>query len=78
MTTVQTQLVPGTDLSACGPTGFKTERNQRATRCGMCGTLIYVDEETFSFTMEAIKAGLDDPYLCDVCKKEYDELVYEG
>ena len=60
------------------PTTSKTEHNQHEVRCGMCGRTIYVDEETFRFVEEAIKAGLDDPFRCTKCKEEYDDLAYEG
>ena len=76
MTTLQ--LVPNPDIATYGPTVFKTERNDREVRCGMCGKTIYIDNETFGFVSEAIKAGLDDPFRCELCKEEYDDLVYEG
>ena len=76
MTTVQ--LVPSQPISTKGPTVFKTERNQHEVHCGMCGRPIYIEEETFSFVSDAIKAGLDDPFRCEVCKEEYDDLAYEG
>jgi len=44
----------------------------------MCGRIIYVAEETFSFVGEAIAAGLDDPFRCEICEEEYDDLVYDG
>jgi hypothetical protein len=44
----------------------------------MCGSLIYIDKETFSFVDDAIKAGLDDPFRCERCKEEYDDMAYEG
>lgn len=71
-------LVPNQELSTQGPTIFKTERNLHEVRCGMCGRIIYVEEETFNFVSEAIKAGLDNPFRCALCKVEYDDLVYEG
>ena len=61
-----------------GPTAFKTERNQHEVQCGMCGTIIYIDGETLSFVEDAIKSGLDDPFRCERCKEEYDDLAYEG
>ncbi|HZJ46977.1 MAG TPA: hypothetical protein VFD63_24580 [Pyrinomonadaceae bacterium] len=76
MTTLQ--LIPTQTKATHGPTVFKTERNQHEVRCGMCGKIIYVDEATFSFVGDAIKAGLDNPFRCEVCKEEYDDLVYEG
>jgi hypothetical protein len=72
------ELAPSQDIATHGPTVFKTERNEHETRCGMCGRIIYVDEQTFSFVNDAIKAGLDDPFLCELCKEEYDDLAYEG
>ncbi len=71
-------LVPNQELSTQGPTVFKTERNQHEVRCGMCGRIIYVEEETFNFASDAIEAGLDNPFRCALCKVEYDDLVYEG
>lgn len=73
-----TQLVPKQEIASYGPTVFKTERNQRQVRCGMCGRIIYVDEENFSFASDAIEVGLDDPFRCELCKEEYDELAFEG
>jgi hypothetical protein len=72
------QLVPTQHLATHGPTVFKTERNQHEVRCGMCGRIIYIEEETFDFVSDAVKAGLDDPFRCELCKDEYDDLVYEG
>ena len=71
-------LVPSQHIATFGPTVFKTERNQHEVRCGMCGRTIYVAEETFGFVNEAINAGLDDPFRCELCKEEYDDLAYEG
>jgi hypothetical protein len=71
-------LTPPQHIGTIGPTCFKTERNQHEVRCGMCGGIIYVDEETFNFVSEATKAGLDDPFRCELCKEEYDDLAYEG
>jgi hypothetical protein len=72
------QLVPNPNVSTYGPTVFKTERNQHQVRCGMCGRIIYVEEDTFKFVGDAIKAGLDAPFQCEVCSEEYDDLVYDG
>jgi len=71
-------LTPSQNLTTFGPTVFRTERNQHEVHCGLCGRVIYVPEDDFSFVSEAIKAGLDDPFRCERCKEEYDDLVYEG
>jgi len=73
MTTLQ--LVPKQPTATQGPTVFKTERNQHEARCGMCGRIIYVEETTFEFFSEAIKAGLDEPFHCELCKQEFDDVA---
>ena len=55
-----------------------TERNEHEVRCAMCARTVYVDEETFDFANEAIESGLDNPFRCEICAEEYDDLVYEG
>lgn len=37
-----------------------------------------MDEEAFDFATEAIESGLDNPFRCEICAEEYDDLVYEG
>jgi hypothetical protein len=78
MTTPQIHIEPDQPCPTQGPTHFKTETNQREVLCGMCGKVIYVDEDTFIFLSDAIIAGLDDPFRCERCKEEYDDLAYEG
>jgi len=70
------QLIPSARLTTHGPTVFKTERNQHQTRCGMCGNIIYVEEATFNFVHD-FNSGLDDPFCCEVCKEEFNDLAYE-
>jgi hypothetical protein len=75
--TLRTQIDP-TKQSATGPTAFMTERNEHEVRCGMCAKAIYVDEATYRFVSDATKSGLDNPFRCEVCAEEYDDLAYEG
>jgi hypothetical protein len=77
MTTLRSHIDP-TEQKAAGPTSFMTERNEHEVRCAMCARTVYVDEETFDFASEAIESGLDNPFRCEVCAEEYDDLVYEG
>ena len=76
MTTLRCYIDPG-QQTAMGPTCFRTERNEHEVRCGMCGRIGYVDDETFRFVIEAISSGLDNPFACEICEQEYD-LAYEG
>lgn len=60
------------------PTSVMTDGNQHEVRCGMCARELYVDDNGYRLYMEAINSGLDNPFLCEVCNEEYDDLVYEG
>lgn len=55
-----------------------TEAKQHEVRCGMCAKELYVDDEGYRLYMEAINSGLDNPFRCEVCNEEYDDLAYEG
>lgn len=55
-----------------------TDDNQHEIRCGMCARELYVDEEAYTYYTEALVSGLDNPYRCEVCSEEYDDLAYEG
>lgn len=59
-------------------TSIMTDEKQHEVRCGMCARELYVDDEGYRLYMEAINTGLDNPFRCDVCNEEYDDLVYEG
>ena len=76
MTTLQPSFNPNTQ-PANGPTSFMTERNEHEVRCGMCAREVYVDDETYRFGSDAMNSGLDNPFRCEVCIDEYDDLNYE-
>jgi hypothetical protein len=44
----------------------------------MCARELYVDDEGYRLYMEAINSGFDNPFRCEVCDEEYDDLAYEG
>jgi hypothetical protein len=76
-----TTLIPYIDpnhQSTTGPTFFMTERNEHEVRCGMCARAVYVDEETYLLVSDALKSGLENPFRCEVCEEEYDDLAYDG
>jgi len=55
-----------------------TDDNQHEVRCGMCAKEIYVNDEGYRLYNEAMTSGLDNPFRCEVCNEEYDDLAYEG
>ena len=76
-----TTLGSGTNQTQQAPipaTSVMTEQNQHEVRCGMCARELYVDEEAYRFYSEALLSGLDNPFRCEVCSEEYDDLAYEG
>jgi len=61
-----------------GVTPFPTDTNLHEVRCGMCAKELFVDEDGYRLYMEALNSGLDNPFRCEVCNEEYDDLAYEG
>ena len=59
-------------------TSIMTDDKQHEVRCGMCARELYVDEDAYCFYSEALISGLDNPFRCEICSEEYDDLVYEG
>ena len=55
-----------------------TDEKQHEIRCGMCARELYVDEDAYGYYSEALMSGLDNPFRCEVCSEEYDDLAYEG
>lgn len=55
-----------------------TDDDQHEVRCGMCARELYVDDDGYRLYCEAINSGLDNPFRCEVCSEEYDDLAYEG
>ncbi|HEU4870938.1 MAG TPA: hypothetical protein VFT08_08820 [Pyrinomonadaceae bacterium] len=59
-------------------TSIMTEDKQHEVRCGMCARELYVDEDSHRLYSEALISGLDNPFRCEVCSEEYDDLAFEG
>ena len=59
-------------------TSIMTDENQHEVRCGMCARELYVDEDAYQYYSEALVSGMDNPFRCEVCSEEYDDLAYEG
>ena len=59
-------------------TSIMTDDTQHEVRCGMCARELYVDEDAYRFYSEALLTGLDNPFRCEVCSEEYDDLAFEG
>jgi hypothetical protein len=77
MTTLRSQIDQNQQAPIPGAS-VMTDDKQHEVRCGMCARELYVDEDAYRFYSEALIAGLDNPFRCEVCNEEYDDLVYEG
>ncbi|HSK70403.1 MAG TPA: hypothetical protein VK892_01820 [Pyrinomonadaceae bacterium] len=63
--------------SYVGITDFKTGQNQYEINCGVCNKMFYADAETLESINRAVEQGLDNPFLCEECQREYEELAFE-
>ena len=59
-----------------GPTKFKKGVNKSELNCSVCGGTYYVDDVTFSQAMSGMCDGLDNPFCCEDCQSEYEELAH--
>ena len=57
-------------------TTYRTGPNQHELECGFCGATYYVDEAIFDRVSSAIEQGFDNPFCCDDCESEYEELSH--
>ena len=56
---------------------YKTEDHQQEIRCGVCGKLYYVDEETFRQLEKMMEYDLDNQFLCEDCERDYQDAAFE-
>jgi hypothetical protein len=60
------------------PSRYKTGLNQFELVCEFCGDTYYVDELTFQQALIAMEEGSDNPFCCDECESDYEELLNWG
>ena len=56
---------------------YKTERNSHEINCVECNKTFYADKEEYEKMSRVVRQGLDNPFLCDDCRMEYDDLERE-
>ena len=59
-----------------GPTVLRTGPNQSALACSFCNRTYYVDDVIFHRAISALAEGLDNPFCCDECEADYEELSH--
>ena len=73
----QTKWDPTTQPTTAA-TSFMTEQDEHEVRCGICAREVSVDDETYRFGTDAMDSGQDNPFRCEVCAEEYDDLQHYG
>jgi hypothetical protein len=53
---------------------FQTADNAFPAICEMCGGTWYVSQDWSDAINSAVEKGLENPFLCDNCKAEYEEM----
>lgn len=56
-------------------TDIKTTVNSQAINCSICNRTLYTDRLTFDKFGLAMEEGLDNPFTCDNCVAEFEELT---
>ena len=59
-----------------GPTRYRMGPNQSELICGFCHEIYWVDYNTFEQAIKSMEEGLDNPFCCDECEAEYEELSH--
>ena len=59
-----------------GPTKYRKGPNQSELVCGFCGDTYFVDYGTFQRAIKAMEEGIDNPFCCEECEGEYDEISH--
>ncbi len=57
-------------------TNFPTKENLYELYCDLCGENFFVNEILFDRVTRAIRAGFENPFVCDDCRRESDEEAY--
>ena len=50
-------------------------RNKYEIKCGLCNKTLYTDKETSERIYRSIEQGLDNPFLCNDCEQEFEDLA---
>jgi hypothetical protein len=59
-----------------GPTRYRKGPNQSELVCRLCNGIYYVDDVTFRQAISAREEGIDNPFCCDECEAEYEEMSH--
>lgn len=58
-------------------TDYKTPQNRYEITCSVCAKIFYADQAAYESFSRAVEQALDNPFICDECEREYEDLAYE-
>lgn len=59
-----------------GSTTHKQGPSQWQLTCSYCGGMYYVDNLTFSQAISAMEAGFENPFCCDDCQADLEDVAH--
>ncbi len=59
------------------PTTFQTGNNKNEIFCSLCGGTVFVNDLIFEDVKRVIENTLENPFMCEDCLTEYDELAHQ-
>ncbi len=57
---------------------IKTDDHQAEIICSNCGKVYFTGQETAAKFLRSLELSMDNPFVCDDCRFEYDELAREA
>lgn len=59
-----------------GPTKYAKGPNQFRLRCALCTAVYYFDDAAFRQALSAMAEGIENPFCCDECEAEQEEVSH--
>jgi ribosomal protein S27AE len=59
------------------PTHYQTKLNKNEIFCSLCGDRVFVDDFIFADVSRAIEKTSENPFLCEDCLDEYEEMAHQ-
>lgn len=55
---------------------YRSKENPHEILCSVCAKSFYVDDETIDKLSRAMEEGRDNPFVCDDCIEDYEEIAH--
>lgn len=58
------------------PTVFQNDLNQNEVYCSVCGEMFFTDDLSFEKITRTVENTLENPFVCEDCRSEYEEMEH--